>query len=953
MQNIININSANILTFGFTSKFDLLAKTLTFDISNLTAFQTGGAANVVGIAFQVTDPSGLTLAKIDWTAPQIDPNTQTTFVVDIVSGFALFGWYNLTGVIRDQDGKDYSINLIKEICQPEGFTKNGYVPGIFNIIVNCNTPQLNITELTRFIYKGKSPASVTKTGILSYPPGTLADLDFNFTPIAIGGNANVYTGRYTINNTSLANFDLGDGVSLNISYKVINFEKVVNCTTSLASVLCCMEDLIKDYNNDPYSASGAAIKKKLDKCSYDFMLAVAKEKSGKDASEEAAKIASILGCDCDCSSAIEPQTVLSGGSTIDAFTIIGADAANVDAQQVLGTTQYTIEVKNIDVTNLNNDLSFNINRVDSGTTITFAISFNFGPLASAILEAIGSDDALIAVLQNLVGNTGSILSLDGLAGGCIITLANCNYTLIEANNVAKTIVSINIGGTLIMAPSSLLLSNTSAVAAWLNGLGLGTFSVTLDTGTQTINITSNANPNIITVINFTTTTGALIRQFNRSCIGLVDFLNAVVTYICNLQTANVKFGVANISYLIYNPDGSVTSTVIATNDTLDHVLEFILASEASLFNALSTQGLTCRNIGLLFKTVTYAILDTDGVLGTQSNHCALIGFDALAGIILQKIAANAQWQSNFCGLVANCTAPVCPSLTNPSASFASGTLTVNANGASGTTPIQIRYRIYNSNNTYLIANTTAAALPFAIASLPNGQYEVGVSQQCANNSLWSPFATAISNNTCAVPPAFAVAISGSNFVVTATLTSPQTKIQVRMVDPTGGITNVINDFGATSGTFNIPIPTGNYGDYTFTGSAICDATVVPMFQSAFGAPVILNYANPTANNITASAAYGMSFTDISNGSCSGIPTAFNGVVITHNAFAYTPNLTSGTISVTLIGTPPGSPAIYVRLVLNGTIIIDQALITGPTTYTLTNPSLISGVGNQIGIYIGQ
>lgn len=950
MQNPININSTNIQTFGFKSTIDLLAKTLTFDITALTVFNSGGASAVLGIAFSVIDPSGLAIATIDWTAPSIVPASASTFVVDLVGGFAMFGFYQITGIIKDADNKLYPITFTKEVCQPDGFVKNGFVNGKFDVVVDCGLPGITINDLTKYVYKGTQPDSVTKSGVLSYPKDTLEDLGFTFTPFSITGQGKVYTGRYTINNTSVATFDLKDGVYLNVSYQIVSFERIVNCNSALSNILCCMTDLQDEYENDPFSNSGLAIKKKLDKVALSFQLALIMEKSGKDASDEVAKIAKVLGCDCGCGSdAIEPKAIFSGNTEVTNMNIVGQNALSASSAVVSGTTIYTLNVKNVAVTNPNNDTSFTINRVVSGTTITYAITLNMTVLAENLLTAIQNDEDLTNLLNSIITATNAGVSLDGLNGGCIISLANCNYSLIEINNYPKTIASITIGGTVHNAPGGLLLSNTSGVATWLNGLGLGTFTVNSDSGSIIIN--SNANPNVITAFSMTSAPGPLQRLFVRSCTGLVAFLNAVVTYVCALNATQVKFGATGQHTYSEDGGGDIVATSIDPSTPLANVLELMLATDEDLYTKLGYLGLTCTNIQNQFQPLPgLPVITTDGLLGIRSSVCARYTFDNLAGIILDSIAADANWITKFCNLVAGCSAPVCPSVTNVSAVFASGTLTVNCNDAGSSSAVKVRYRIYNSGATFTEVSTTSGALPLAITGLVNGQYEVQVSKQCSSNSVWSPWVSAISNNTCTPVVSFGVTISGSNFVVAATLTSPQTKVFVQMTDPLGAVTGYLHDFGATSGTFNIAIPASNYGNYTFVAQAICDATATPMFGSIFGAPVTVNNPNPTINNIRASASYGMTFTDISNGTASGIPASFNGSVNSGNQSDTTPSLSSGTIHFTVTGTPPTTLTIYGRLVLNGTTIVSQVTITAAGTYTLTNTSLIA-YPNMISIEI--
>lgn len=668
MRNLINVNSTNIKTFGFTSTFDLIAKTLTFNISALTVFNGGGAAAVVGIAFNVIDPSGLAIATIDWTAPSINPSTDTTFVVNLVNGFALFGWYQIVGVIRDADNVDYPITLNKEICEPEGFTSNGYVKGVIDINAECDIPRITISELTNFVYKGIFADSVIKSGVLIYPPATLSNVNFTTTPFRIGGSGRVYTGRYNINCTSAAIYDLQDGTYLKITYKVINLEKVVNCTSALSTILCCINDLDDAYRKDPYSTAGLAIKAKMDRITIPFMRAIAKEKSGQDAYKQVNEIANILGCDCNCGSeTIEPRAIVSGGDEVNNIVIAGTNATSVTPTTAGSTITYTIDTKNIIVSNGSDDPSFSITRVENDATINYVIAFNYNVLANTILQTILTDEELTNLLKEIVGDTGTNISLEGLDGGCIISLANCNYTLIEANNIIKTIISIVIGGTTYTAPGGLLLSNTTALAAWLNGLSKGTFTATLDGGSANVIINTTTNPNLITLLNISTSGGPIIRQFTRTCIGLVDFLNAVVTYICDLSSIQVEFGETGQTICSFDGGGNVVTTAIDPEITVGALLNEMLAAQCVLFNKVIAIALNCANIKSMFTTSSNAIISGDGVLGIQGGACARISMTQLATFILTAISGSSDLKTTLCSLLSACEPATCALPTNVSA----------------------------------------------------------------------------------------------------------------------------------------------------------------------------------------------------------------------------------------------------------------------------------------------
>lgn len=950
-MNPLPVNSTNVITFGFSMLFQLYAKQIVFDITGLSTFNSGGAANVAGIFFKVIDPTGITLKDIDLTSPDIDPSTQTSYTVAIPNPSFGFGWWQITGILVDQDNKQYPIILKKEVCVPENF--NGLsIDGTFDVLVNCYTPSLRIAETTNLSYNKKSPLTTVKSGNLYYPQGTLAQVPFVFTPFYIAGGQQVYTGDYLIKNTTTATYDLEDQAAVEIKY-ITNYGFPVDCNSSLGTVLCCIDDLSKLYQNEPNSERGLDAKSKLDAASYSIYSALIKEKLGQDASTDVKNIQTILNCDCNCTSALAEPIALGADSNpiIQQFTQAGGVTINSSISG--NTVNYTISTKVVQFTKQDSgDLNFSISRTDSQYGTIYAIAFDYDQLATTILTTIQNDEGLTAMLKNLVESVTDGVDLSGLTSNCIITINNCNYLLVESTDIAKTITSIKIDGTTHNAPSSLLLTNISGIATWLNGLTLGTFTANFDSGSNTVSIVSNANSHLITTFIMTAGAVTITRQFTRNCIGLTDVLNAIGTYICALDGTKVKFGTTGIQLYTYNTDGSINKNNLSAVSSITGTLINVVNAVNALYTTLQGQGFNCTSVKALFQPNTNLLQATDGLYGQKGNVCASMTFDEIASILLTKISNSTALQGQFCGIVALCSGPVCAPVTNLSATFASGTLTINCNNnGGGTTPIQIFYRIAGSGNTFTEVDIVASALPKSIASLTNGQYEVQVSKTCTNG-VTSPVAATLSNNACTPPVAFGVTISGSNFVVTGTLTSPQTKINVIMTDPNGGQTTTLHDFGATSGTFNIPIPAGLFGNYSFIAQAVCDNTTTPVFASVFTNPVVVTNTNPAGLNFRASASYNMVFTDISNGTASGVPTSFNGSINPGNQSDNCPSLSSGTISVTLTGTPPGTPAIFLRLVKNGTTIISNVAVTAAGTFTLTNTAPIV-YPDQISIEIDQ
>lgn len=666
MSNPIVINSANIIQFGLGITFDIGLNKITFDSSTLTTYQTGGAANVQGIYLQVFDASGLEVKTLDLTTPDILPATPAPYVLQLANGFAQYGLFIINAIIVDQDSTQYKIALNKNIYAPNNF-ENGAACGKFMEIVNCDAPKVILSETTNFTYQGLLPLSISKSGTLYYPQGTASPVAFTFTPFEITGSTAVYTGWYKVVNSTTVVYDLLDNVFVTFNFNTTQLFEV-RCTSKLVDLICCIKDVENTYYSDPNSAVGRDAKAKLDKISVPFLLATIEEKAGKDNSAQIKIISDTLQCDCVCEAESVEPVLLTGDNAGPSFTITGQYGTSVTPTTVGGSTQYQVASKTTTLTKNVNELGFSITTTTTASNVNYAIAFNLPALAQEILTAIGDSPSLTDMLNNLI-NTSAGLSLNGLNGGCVITIGNCSYSLIELSTPVKTIVSITIAGTVYNAPSNLLLTNVSGVSTWLNGLALGTFTA-IASGSNIV-ISSAANPNAITQFIFTTGGSSVTRQFTQTCVGLVQVLNAIINYVCTIDTTKITFGVTGQTVVVYSGDTG-TPTSVPSTVALSTLLTQMLAAENKLFSDLNTLALTCANVQVLFPISSVAIVGTDYVLGTKGGICARLSFTDLATVLLSTITASPTLSTAFCTLVASCNSATCSPPSNVSGVLTTG-----------------------------------------------------------------------------------------------------------------------------------------------------------------------------------------------------------------------------------------------------------------------------------------
>lgn len=597
----ISVNSSNINQFGFSALFDPLAKTIIFDIGTLTTYNNvsnSGFLYVLGVAFSVVDQDGVTLASVDWGAPQIEPAlSETEYVLDLsdVGIDFFFQTYKIIGYIKDSDGVVYSTTQVnKKVCQPVDITSDGYVPGIFQVTSNCIDNIITVKEVTKLVYNGIEPTTTIKSGTLTYPSGTISAVSFTGTPFT---NDVIYTGQYRVACTTISNYDLGDDMTIDVSYITNNIFEIT-CANKVQDILCCLVALQKTKTENCNNAIGQRAAQQLSDIEIPFFIAIAKEFSGQDASTSVDYIKKKLSCNCGSSSIIQNEFTPINPSVTN-IVLNGVGGTSIGSPNINGNTKtYNIQSSVYQVVKGDTgDDSFTITlNTNTANTVKYIITFDYNKLATNILNEIGGNTTLLTLFNSLVDITDFKVDLTNLNGGCIIDLSSINYFLsLKVPSAASTIVSILINGTTYTAGSPILVNNPVAIELWLNALGLGTFDVSFSTGTSGsyVNILTVGNGSTITssVFNTGTNITVLFQKTNKS---LIAFLQAVTDYICDLSAVNILLGQeVTVCYLDYNGNNvSTTYTATETQNVLNEAFASALCYAVGNINRTFNNALT-------------------------------------------------------------------------------------------------------------------------------------------------------------------------------------------------------------------------------------------------------------------------------------------------------------------------------------------------------------------------
>lgn len=741
-------NSVNITTFKVAAEFDLYNRKVTFnDISIYAGSSGSGIFNVLGISFLLQDQEGINLATIDFsdTSKYIVPSVTRQFEVDLssMSYPFLFQTYKIQAAIKDADGSIYYTDVVfKKICQPQHLTESGYVPGIFQVLANCPDNVLTIKDLTVFTYNNQTPVLTTKSGTLSYPTGTQAAVSFTGTPWS---NNVIYTGQYRVACTTVSEYDMGDDVSVLVTYLTNNVFDIT-CANRIADLICCMVELQTTYLKNCNNAVGKNAKQKLDDITVPFLLGLTKEINGQDASKEAEIIKKSLNCDCGATSLRQNEfTPINPSST--SIVLVGAGGTTVPSPTINGNTKtYNITSSIYQVVKGNTlDLAFAI-EVDTSVTnaVKYKITFNYNTIASYVLSAISADPSLLTILNSLITSTGGV-SLNGLDGKCVIDLSDINYFMTQSVNAATLVSAISTTTQDYPAPASYFASDPTSVQSWLNGLGIGSFTVTYNNGV--FSVLSLSNTFNLSSISFTNP--ALTVVFQKTNKTLVNVLQAIIDYLCTLTALKVALGnTITLWQIDYN--GNAFSNSFTASQTQQALNQGIADSIYNIVQTISTlTGITCSKISALFQdypSVSF-VSTTDRLYGTLGGNCASLTDKQIATLVIAAINKYSDVKESFCAI--DCTTPgSCPEISGIQLAMVGnniGVYGVTFSSSPASAQSATVYYKRNDQSTYTAATSNLQLLPngsidgttpFQITGLTQGvTYDIKIVNNCGGEGF--------------------------------------------------------------------------------------------------------------------------------------------------------------------------------------------------------------------------
>jgi hypothetical protein len=969
------VNSANIGTLNVAVSFNLATRAVVFDTS-ATTYVGDGAAAIRGIGFSLIDQDGVVLVTLNTAAPQITPpvtsgNNVWTYDGSSLGYPFLFQQYSIQAFIQDSDGTVYyTPTVIENVCQPVGFCETGTVPGLFCITPDCVNNVLTVKELTLLVYNNLQPTSVSKSGTLNYPTGTIAAVPFTGTPFS---NNPVYTGQYNIICSTVATYtiDSTNQVYVLVTYYTNNIFNIT-CQDKMSDLLCCVNNLQQVAIKRCSDAVGQNAQQQLDDISTYLLGGFIAESSGQDASFYYDYIKKTLGCNCGAN-VISQNEFTPINPAVTSIVLNGGGGTTIPAPTTTGNTKtYTITSSVYQVVKGNSgDTAFTI-AVDTSVanTVKYIITFNYSVMAASIYTATAASPTLLAQFNALVQE--AVNSLAGLDGKCIINTTQATYIVTQNATIATGVTNIVINGGIYNAPTGLLALNAASFATWLNSLTLGTFSVNASGGVVTIQ--SINNPNTVSTITFTSPN--VTQAFIATNFTLVQVLQAIVNYICNLTSLQVTLGTA-LGVCSFDYNGNVVNTTYSgTQGAFNSGVASAICSLVARINTLTQ--VTCDTIKALFNDYPNAVFDVnnDRYLAWVGGNCTSLTAQQSALAFISAVNTFANVKTAYCAI--NCNVPAtCPEVANINL----GQLTQTSIGLYGVTwsvnptasqTVTVRYRV-NGNLTWLTANSGLLILPngnisgsspYQITGLTAGTtYQVWVQNNCGGNgfvgNITTPSSTLytanylLANNIytiCGVSPTtlyssvpFGV---GVTLYVDSGLTTPVTGFTLVAPITTGSVFAINTSTGVVGAATGNTCSSGTAGTYILgnsTGTICSNAASTYYTNGAFavGGTLYIDSALTTpvtGSSYVANVATGHIF---NLNSSTGAIGADTGIACSSTTVIITTDL-GGTQISGVTGIVGFTPTPSFPLATGGTITGTHSGFTGTIAVTFTGTPAISG-----------
>lgn len=584
--------------------------------------------------------------------------------------------------VRDSIGNVYFIEKTATICRPFGnfpTSKNTFGLSDINVQVKCEQGRIFFQDQTNHSYKGLEGELISSTLQVMYPidstgslPDPFAITNFSTALVPVTYGSDNY--QFLVN--SIYDYDFGNNSLVRIKYQALR-RFAVWCNVDLGPLACEIAKLVDDIETGSCTDIIAA-KDKLLLINPKFalvMMGVSQPLTGIDVPGLIEQIKIIGGFDCNCCEA--PTGIIPiSSSIIDGYSFsivsVGGDVGGTISTS--GTNiQFNLYDKSyvfaINPTTLTQTTAFTVSNETSGDgfTKTYYLNVDGTQLATDILTIISTNADLVNLFNSIVtggsgGGTGDLV----VDGGCIFdSTATCNFDLnlfnIPLNTTFALLTGIKIGTITTSLSFSFNITNLGSLQTYLNGLGLGTFTVSNLSGGNILIQTLN-NSNDIQALTYKISGTSYIADLTRDCTGYTPIsanqvVQNIINYLCGIDDSQI---VTSQNYEICYLDSTGTSQTetITAGVALSDFLNQLMERGCTTINYIKgVKQLTCDNVKEVFVTNNLQITSTDTLMGSKGGGvCSQVSYLDAFRYMLSAGQSNSSIRDLFCQFVSLCGA---------------------------------------------------------------------------------------------------------------------------------------------------------------------------------------------------------------------------------------------------------------------------------------------------------
>lgn len=346
--------SPNIASLDFNVLADLCEGSFIIDLDS-TIWISGGASNVLGASFKVTNPSGVVVKNYPTSGYDIYPPMTEDVEVNVPTQASnyQYGTYTFEVSLTDADSTIYTLIKSVKICAPDSKNKTrNYGSLSATLDGNCVTGRVVVIADTPPNYQGFTTDSQVNDFLIKYP--TVSEVAPEETT-QNNFSVQLYEGEYQFSGTICAHYSLGDNVTANVNYRVKR-NKTIKCLLDRACIAARLSELQYQISQDCTDAEKIATQATIINALLLLTVIDSRATTGLDPSDAISELETVLGCICSCNCA-EGTPIIPLNPTGD-FVVEGC---NVTEDSVGLTTTYTI-----------NNYAYYVDYVHNGGVITIS-----------------------------------------------------------------------------------------------------------------------------------------------------------------------------------------------------------------------------------------------------------------------------------------------------------------------------------------------------------------------------------------------------------------------------------------------------------------------------------------------------------------------------------------------------------------------------------------------------